>query len=137
MSGATAGKSAVDLFGDTQPWQTKIYQKRLAINVLVRGNPAQFRNDFVDWLEQNFDSAWLPFEREASRIWKSGRRHYSARTIAEWLRHETSVKEVPNEHGFKLNNNIVPDLARLYELVHPDRDGFFERRVNPLSVRSA
>lgn len=130
-----AARSAADLFGDTREWLTKIYKKRLAVNVLVRGNPSQFSDEFIDWLEANWE-IWLAFEREASRIWKRGRKHYSARTIGEWLRHETAAREGPNEHGFKVNNNVFPDLARLYELVHPDRGGFFERRVNPLSKRS-
>lgn len=136
MTGQSASKSVADLFGDTQQWQTKIYQRRLALNVLVRANPRQFRSDFIDWLEVNF-SIWTAFEIEASRMWNKGRKHYSARTIAEWIRHDTSAREAANEYGFKLNNSIVPDLARLYLLVHPDRDGFFEFRVNPLSVRSA
>ena len=131
-----AARSAADLFGDTQEWQTRIYRKRLAVNVLVRGNAAQFRADFVDWLELNW-AIWLAFEEEASRAWGRGFRHFGARNIAEHIRYETKLREGPNEHGFKLNNNQVPDLARLYELVHPDRGGFFERRVQPLSVRSA
>lgn len=131
-----AARSAADLFGDTQPWQTRIYEKRLAVNVLVRGNAGTFIDGFAEWLDENW-SVWIAFEREASRIWNRGRRHYSARTIGEWLRHETAAREGPNELGFKVNNNIWPDLARLYMLVHPDRDKFFERRVMPLSKRSA
>lgn len=132
---AAASTSAVDLFGDTQPWQTKIYQKRLAVNVLVCANPKQFTLSFAGWLDLNWP-IWLAFEREASRIWDRGRRHYSARTIGEWLRHETAMREGPNEHGFKLNNSVIPDMGRLYALVHPGRDRFFERRVSPTSARS-
>lgn len=128
-------RAAADLFGDTQAWQTRIYQKRLAVNVLVRANPGQFRDDFAEWLESNW-AIWLAFAEQADRMWDRGRRHYSARTLVEWLRHETAMREGPNEHGFKINNNAAPDLARIYELVHPDRGGFFERRVMPLSKRS-
>jgi DNA modification methylase len=82
---------------------------------------------------------WERFEREASYIWFRGRRHYSARTIIEWLRHETVLREAVRQDvgEFKLNNNWVPDLARLYGMVYPDRSGLFETRVMPNSRRAA
>lgn len=123
------------LYGAPQGWLSAIYRKRYAFHVVV-AEQRYFRRDFMDWLITNWH-VWVAFEFEADRIWNMGRRHYSARTIYEYLRHETVVKEGPNEYEFKLNNNVVPDLSRLYILMHPDRDGFFERRVNPLSVRAA
>jgi hypothetical protein len=123
------------LYGQPQVWLSAIYRKRYAFHVVV-AEQRYFRADFMDWLITNWH-VWLAFEHEADRIWGMGRRHYSARTIYEYLRHDTTVKEGPNELELKLNNNVVPDLARLYILMHPDRDGFFERRVNPLSVRAA
>lgn len=126
--------SASDLFGLTQKWQTAIYRKRYAFHT-VCANQLAFRRDFMDWLSLNWH-VWLAFEEEANRLWKRGCRHYSARTIGEFLRHQTAVREGPNEHGFKINNNFFPDLGRLYMLM-TDRPGFFSKHVNPLSVRAA
>ena len=124
------------LFDVTQPWQTEIYRKRLETNVMIGAHPGMFRKDFEDWLRTN-NRVWRAFADQADRIWDRGTRRYSARTIGEWLRHETAMREAPNEHGWKLNDHFWPDLARLYMLMHLDRDGFFERRVNPLAVRAA
>ena len=100
----------------------------------VRARPGVFRADFAEWLEANWH-VWTTFDREATRIWKRGRRHYSARTIVEWLRHETAVAEQGGE--FKLNGNFVPDMSRLWAMFEPGRDGFFETRVMPASKRAA
>lgn len=127
--------SQLPLFGEPQSWLTALYRKRFAFALIV-ANQAFFRDDFIDWLIVNYQ-VWLAFEREADKVWNRGRRHYSARTIGEVLRHESTLSEKPNEHGFKLNDHAWPDLARLYMLMHPDRAGFFEKRVNPLSKRAA
>ena len=124
------------LFDEPQPWQTDIYRRRMELNVLVQANPSHFRKDFASWLAENFE-VWEAFAAQADRIWDSGRRRYSARTIGEWLRHETAMREGPNEHGWKLNDHAWPDMARLYMLSRPDRAEFFETRVSPLSVRAA
>ena len=123
------------LFDEPQPWQTDIYKRRMVSNVILQANVDHFRKDFHEWLEKNW-AIWEAFEAQADRTWNRGRRHYSARTIIEWIRHETSMRESPNENGFKINDHYTPDLARLWVLIHPDRDGFFERRVSPLSMRS-
>jgi hypothetical protein len=131
-----AASRAADLFGDTQSWQTKLYKNRLAMNVMVGAHPAHFRKDFQPWLQKNFH-VWDAFCIEADRMWDAGWRHYSARTIWHWLRHQSNIKEAPNEHGWKINNNYSTDAGRLWMLMHPDRDGFFERRVSPLGLRAA
>jgi hypothetical protein len=123
------------LFDEPQAWQTDIYRRRIATNVMLQANVEHFRKDFHEWLEKNW-RVWEAFEDQADRIWARGTRRYSARTIGEWLRHETAMREAPNQHGWKLNDHYWPDLARLYMLMHPDRDGFFERRVAPLSLRT-
>src|SRR5690554_4278984 len=92
---------------------------------VVRENPGLFRDGFDVWLRENW-IVWLAFEREASRIWHRGRRHYSARTIIEFLRHETALADTGED--FKINGNNVPDLARLYQLRYPERAGLFETR---------
>ena len=100
----------------------------------ARQNADKFRDGFCAWLASN-RHVWRAFEREANRIWARGRRHYSARTICEVLRHESALAEVGSE--FKIDNNCAPDLARLYALVHPERAGFFQTRLQAGSERAA
>lgn len=127
--------TVLPLFGSPQHWQTDIYRKRYAFHVVV-AEQRFFRRDFMDWLSRNYP-VWIAFEHEADRVWARGRRHYSARTIGEYLRHESALREGPNEHGWKLNDHYWPDLARLYLHMHPEREGFFERRAGPLTLRAA
>lgn len=87
--------------------------------------PHQFRTDFAEWLDANWH-IWLAFSREANRIYATGRKRYAARTIIEWLRHETAIREASAE--FKINDHFTPDLARLWLAFHPERAGFFETR---------
>jgi hypothetical protein len=131
----TGVQRSLPLFGPTQPWQTQIYRRRLAFR-LVETEAQYFRSDFHTWLEHNY-RVWEAFEREANLIWQRGRRHYSARTIGEYLRHESQIREGENHLQLKLNDHWWPDLARLYMLMHPDRDGFFERRAGPMTRRAA
>lgn len=91
----------------------------------VLGFADRFRPDFSEWLQKNM-ALWERFEHEAGAIWEAGSRHYSARTIVEWMRHETCAREVGGE--FKINGNFVPDLSRLYLLMYPDRGDLFETR---------
>ncbi len=132
---SAARQAALPLFGPPQGWQTDLYRKRLTFTLVVF-NAQAFRADFLDWLSRNY-AVWIAFEHEADRVWARGRRHYSARTIGEYLRHESALREEANEHGWKLNDHYWPDLARLYMLMHPDREGFFERRAGPLTLRAA
>jgi len=87
---------------------------------------ARFRPDFYDWLRENLH-VWERFETEAERAAAAGRTHYSARTIGEYLRHQTAL-EARNDGEWKLNDWRWPDLARLYLVLHPHREGFFELR---------
>lgn len=123
------------LFDETQPWQTDIYRRRMALNVLVGAHPEHFRKDFAEWLAKNAP-IWDAFEAQANAIWDRGRRRYSARTIGEWLRHETAMREATNEQGWKLNDHWWPDLGRLYMLAYPERETFFERRTGPATLRA-
>lgn len=93
---------------------------------LVRKHADQFSADFAVWLTDN-PHIWEAFERNANLMWAKGRRHYSAYTIVEYIRHETALAETSGE--WKINNNRRPDLARLYLLAYPAREGFFDLRV--------
>jgi len=94
---------------------------------------SQYRSDFSDWLMQN-QHIWSAFAAKADAVWNRGRRHYSARTIVEVLRHESTLAEVGGE--WKINGNYVPDLARLYIATYPDRASLFETRL-PRNARRA
>lgn len=110
-------------------------RKSIALAFVQRW-PFKFRPEFGAWLEANWP-IWFAFEREATRMWNRGRKHYAARTIIEWLRHETALQENPPAE-FKINGNYVPDLARLWLCHYPERDGFFEiRHIGESEVRAA
>jgi hypothetical protein len=94
--------------------------------LIVFQNNDQFPNDFSDWLEQNF-RFWTRFVQEADKIRARGRTHYSSRTIVEVLRHESAVSD--SDPDYKINDHSTPSLARLYMLVTPGAEGFFETRV--------
>lgn len=87
----------------------------------------KYHPDFKQWLREN-EAVFLRFDQEANKLRAAGRTHYSARTIAEFLRHETAVSQIGGE--LKLDNNVVPDMARLYmELTGPAALGFFSLRA--------
>ena len=98
---------------------------------MILTDSSQFRADFAEWLREN-EHIWAAFAMQADRVWNRGRRHYSARTIVEVLRHESMLAEVGGD--WKIDGNYVPDLARLYAQIHPDRAGLFETRM-PRIVR--
>ena len=85
----------------------------------------RFREGFQAWMFEN-SHVWKRFEQEALRIWNRGRRHYSARTIIEVLRHESALSDTGVE--YKLNDHNTPDLARLFLDLHPACAGLFETR---------
>jgi hypothetical protein len=95
-----------------------------AIVVVVKSNRDTFGPEFAAWIEANF-VIWRAFEREALRI-ASRRSHYSAKTILEVIRHHTTLAERAGE--FKINNNVCPDLARLFAFLHPSHAELFEYR---------
>lgn len=94
---------------------------------LVKKNADQFSTGFYDWLSIFNFQIYLQFENAAYQCRAAGFKHYSARTILEVMRHRTNIREIGNGQ-WKLNNNLTPDLARLYMLLHPEQDGFFELR---------
>lgn len=95
-----------------------------AITVVV-SNQDKFRADFGDWLADNWH-VFEYFSGASNAVWSHGWKHYSARTIWEVMRHRSAVRETT--HVFKLNDHRVPDVARLYTLMNPDKAGLFEFR---------
>lgn len=89
-------------------------------------NFGQYPQEFLQWLVEN-QHIWKRFEREANRLWNKGRRHYSSKTIIEFLRHETALYEQDSE--WKINNNFSSSLSRYYIENYPDRSELFELRA--------
>jgi hypothetical protein len=93
---------------------------------IAQANASQFSLEFLEWLPINAH-IWYAFENEALNVIERGYKHYSSRTIIEFLRHHSTLEEVEGE--FKINNNIQPYLPRLFDLTYPSRAGLFEYRV--------
>ena len=85
--------------------------------VIGKTNP-EIPDKFLYWLRDN-KHVWDGFQREAFKVIRSGRKHYSAYTIREYLRHETMLREVSDE-VYKISNNHTPSLARLFATVYPE-----------------
>lgn len=99
---------------------------------LIKANEHNFKPGFASWYELN-GAIYAEFEKQALRVASMGRKHYSARTIAEYIRHSTLQREENSQ--YKLNDHVTPDLARLFALRNPSHAGLFEFRGN--STRSA
>lgn len=114
-----------------QTWPSTAGTLDRAIQVLTF-HDGFFRKDFAPWLKANWH-IWERFCLESERVWDTGRRRYSARTLIEYIRHDTTLRESPSDpsrgtSGYKINNSFVPDLGRLYCLLNIGRDNFFECR---------
>jgi hypothetical protein len=88
-------------------------------------NAPTFRYIDVDWMRTNW-KVWAAFETEADARFQEGHRAWGSRTIGEYIRRETRIAEKAG--SFKVNDHIWPDLARLYLILKPEREGFFELR---------
>lgn len=88
-------------------------------------HPERYRPGFREWVDENW-SIWTRFEFEANKMRERGRRHYSSRTIGEFIRHSTNLSEKGG--AFKVNDHWWPSCARLYMALHPSVVGFFELR---------
>lgn len=97
-------------------------------------NPDLFRKDFDIWLARNWPIFEM-FEAQALLMWDKGFRHYSARTIAEWIRHHTALAEKDCE--WKLNDHWTKSMARMFIKLHPQCAGFFEFRSPVMEARRA
>lgn len=89
----------------------------------LRRDPCAFKGVTTGWLLKN-KSVWLAFWDKTEALRRAGRSHYGAKAIAEIIRYETAVRNA--EITFKLNNNHVSGLARLYNQVAGVE--FFETR---------
>lgn len=110
------------------------FDRRHTAMTFVHTRPDMYRDDFGRWLFENWH-VYEAFEREALKVRATGREHYSARTIGEYLRHHTLVAQ--REGEFKINDHVWPDLARLFMQMNQSLRGFFETRTAPTSGRIA
>jgi hypothetical protein len=92
---------------------------------VMLGNRNLFTQQFIDWLPDNLH-IFKAFTREAIKVHEKGFKHYSARTIIHFLRHHSALTE--NNGEWKINNNHSPYLARLFDLMYPDKVGLWEYR---------
>jgi hypothetical protein len=70
------------------------------------------------------------FEQMALALINKGVKHYGSKAIIEAIRYHTSVSEGKE---FKINNNITPLFARVFEDRNPQHKGFFEKRASKLT----
>lgn len=96
----------------------------------VHANSGDFREDFHLWLQHNAH-VFFEFERR-SLVVAERRAHYSARTIAEVMRHDSAIGELVGD--FKINGNFVPCMARLFSIRHPRYSALFEFRRPPVKA---
>lgn len=82
--------------------------------VALRRDPLGFCKVTEGWLLKN-KAVWRSFYEATERLRAAGRQHYGAKAIYEHLRYEAAVRD--SEITFKLNNNHVSGLARLYNRV--------------------
>lgn len=106
-----------------------ILESRRRVLRFAEARSHSFRSDFIAWLAENM-VVWERFEREADAVYETGRKRYSARTIGEFLRHETALAS-KGDGEWKLNDKRWPDLARLWLLLNPEKSSFFELRESP------
>ena len=95
---------------------------------LVLANKENFPDDFSVWLKNNIH-VWLAFCRQADKIIARGYKHYSARTIIEYMRHHRAITQIDPETDWKLNDHHTPYLARLFGLSYPEHRKIFEFRT--------
>lgn len=85
-----------------------------------------FRPGFVSWLADNFH-VYEAFERMALDLLAQGHDHLSARTIVHGMRHFTPCRET-SALGFKINDHLSPDLARVFCIKYSQHLSRFESR---------
>lgn len=103
---------------------------------IIASHSDEFNTEYINgssifsWLRNNW-VLWKEFEQRALKIAKSKKR-YSARTIIESIRWETDIGET-NSY-YKINNNRVPELPRLFMYKHPQYSLFEQRKSQKRSL---
>lgn len=86
-------------------------------------NPDEFEDGFDDWVYDNLHIQ-RRFDQEALAVAQSGRTHYSAYIIVQYIRHWTALYSTSGE--LKISNNWTPSIARLFAFMHPQHKDLFD-----------
>jgi hypothetical protein len=81
---------------------------------------------FAEYHHENPD-IYAAFKRAAFKVRRTGRTHFGAKCIMEYVRFQTAVSGAHLD-GFKINNNFTSRYVRMLETDCPEFDGFFEKR---------
>ncbi len=100
----------------------------LAIEKLIKDNPEQFTQEFLDWVQYNLE-IWEEFERRSVDLVMLNRARFCARAILDYMRWDRPTKQgYKVKSGVSVPNDVSPYFARLWDLLHPDQKGFFIQR---------
>lgn len=103
---------------------TESYNRAEKVLSVVYSNAREFRDDFYSWMVSNIH-IYGEFEHRALAVAKF-RPRYSARSIADLMRHDTAIRSLCDE--YKLNGNYVPHMARLFAMLNSAHAGLFSFR---------
>jgi hypothetical protein len=99
--------------------------------VILAEHREQFSDKFCDWLPANLH-IWDAFVGQVFAVIDRGMAHSSSKAIIHFLRHHTALHE--NGH-WKLDNDVSPYLARLFDLRYPHLAGLWAFRQTPATKR--
>lgn len=120
-------QTAIDLF----QWACR-KDDRYVIEVMMMHRHL-FTEGFTKWIHLNLH-VFGEFCARAKAVVNSGRTHYSARTIIETVRFHTDITQKGGK-PFRIDNDMVPYLSRLCELIYPETNGLFEKRITHSTIR--
>lgn len=110
--------------------------KALALRELTR-HPERYDEAFHTWIRHNW-KVWNAFCRLARAAQLRGRKRYSARGIFHVLRFHSDISEaipmlndVQLPGKFKVNNIRSAAMARLFNSMERQNNGFFNTRTAP------
>lgn len=81
---------------------------------VLRRDPLGFKSVTEGWLLKN-RQVWIQFYQLTEGLRATGRQRLGAKCIYETMRYMTAVRD--SESTFKINNNAVSGLSRLYNAV--------------------
>jgi len=90
---------------------------------IIYTRPDEFKAGFDDWIYDNFQFQKF-FNDEALKVVASGRKHYSAYIIIQYMRHYTNMHSIGDEQ--KISNNWTPSIARMFGYMYPAHAGLFD-----------
>lgn len=97
---------------------------RLIPTLLMREGAEEAQADaFLKWLTEN-RASWEAFEKYTLELIGSGKK-LGAKAVAERVRWDI---EIERGEEFKVNNNFVSLMARLFLIKYPEHKEYFETR---------